>query len=58
MQTVVLRNPGSFDLMENGRINTTPWITHRMSLAAVPQEFPGLLRQPAVVKAMVDVDRF
>ena len=45
------------DLMEIGRIDPMPWITYRMTLTAVPQEFPGLLRQPGVVKAMVDLDR-
>jgi len=42
--------------IEAGRIDTTPWITHRLSLAEVPAVFPGLPKQPGLVKAMIDVD--
>lgn len=37
-----------------GRIDTTPWITHRMTLADVPTHFPHLPGNPAVLKAMIE----
>ena len=43
--------PGNFReiiaLIEAGRIDTTPWITHRFALADTPQRFPKLPRIPA-----------
>ena len=42
--------------IEAGRIDTAPWITHRLSLAEVPTEFPGLPKQPGLIKAMIDVE--
>ena len=51
--------PGTFRdviaLIESGRINTTPWITHRFSLAETPQRFPALAGNPEVIKAIIDV---
>ena len=51
--------PGTFReviaLIEAGRINTTPWITHRFSLADTPRSFPGLAGNPAVIKAVIEV---
>ena len=43
-------------LIENGRIDTTPWITHRAEFAEVTEEVPRWT-QPAtgVVKAMINV---
>jgi 2-desacetyl-2-hydroxyethyl bacteriochlorophyllide A dehydrogenase len=41
--------------IEAGRIDTSPWITHRLSLAEVPDRFAGLPAQPGVVKAMIEV---
>ncbi len=45
------------DLMEQGRIDTSPWITHRAALRDVPDTFASW-RNPEsrVVKAMVDVE--
>jgi alcohol dehydrogenase len=43
-------------LIEAGRINTQPWITHRCLLEVLPETFPGYLRpESGVVKAMVEV---
>ena len=43
-------------LMESGKIDTTPWITHRAQLAAVPDEFAGWTDPAAgVLKAMIEV---
>ena len=52
--------PGDFtriiQLMESGRIDTTPWITHRAPLASVPDEFPRwTLPASGVIKAMISV---
>jgi 2-desacetyl-2-hydroxyethyl bacteriochlorophyllide A dehydrogenase len=52
--------PGTFRevirLVEEGRIDTRPWITHRLALADVPRLFPqNLAGNPDVLKAMIEV---
>ena len=51
--------PGTFReviaLIEAGRIDTTPWITDRFSLADTPRCFSTLPGNPAVIKAVIDV---
>jgi 2-desacetyl-2-hydroxyethyl bacteriochlorophyllide A dehydrogenase len=43
-------------LIEQGRIDTAPWITHRTLLADLPAAFPSFLRpETGVVKAIVEV---
>ena len=43
-------------LIEEGRIDTRPWITHRTTLEMLPAEFPRYLEpQTGVVKAVVAV---
>lgn len=43
------------ELIENGRIDTTPWITHRACLDEVPREFPAWAKPAAgVLKAMIE----
>ncbi len=42
-------------LLEAGRIDTTPWITHRFNLPDTPLVFPGLAGDPALVKAVISV---
>ena len=43
-------------LIEGGRIDTSPWITHRSSLAKVAEDFPSWVRpESGVIKAMVEV---
>ncbi|MEE2658179.1 MAG: zinc-binding alcohol dehydrogenase family protein [Candidatus Latescibacterota bacterium] len=44
-------------LMEEGRVDTSPWITHRAGYDRIAEKFPGWL-DPAggVVKAMLDLD--
>ncbi len=43
-------------LVEEGRIDTRPWITHRLKLADVPVVFPrDIAGNPAVLKAMIEV---
>jgi 2-desacetyl-2-hydroxyethyl bacteriochlorophyllide A dehydrogenase len=43
-------------LVEGGRVNTRPWITHRFTLAETPTVFPASIAgNPAVLKAMIEV---
>jgi len=52
--------PGTFRevirLVEEGIIDTRPWITHRLNLAELPEVFPrDIAGNPAVLKAMIEV---
>jgi 2-desacetyl-2-hydroxyethyl bacteriochlorophyllide A dehydrogenase len=47
--------PGIIQMIEEGRIDTSPWITCRMGLDEVPSQFPLLRQQPNLVKAMIEV---
>jgi alcohol dehydrogenase len=52
--------PGDFTriigLIESGRLDTRPWITHRCTLGELPAAMPSYLRpETGVVKAMVAV---
>jgi len=48
--------PALIALMEAGRLDTSPWITHRLGLATLPEKFPGLYDPEAgVVKAMIEL---
>jgi 2-desacetyl-2-hydroxyethyl bacteriochlorophyllide A dehydrogenase len=47
--------PGIIRMIEDGRIDTSPWITCRMALDEVPRQFPLLRQQPNLVKAMIEV---
>jgi 2-desacetyl-2-hydroxyethyl bacteriochlorophyllide A dehydrogenase len=44
-------------LMESGQIDSTPWITHRASIASMIEAFPAWI-DPSnkVIKAMVDIE--
>ncbi|HWA11257.1 MAG TPA: zinc-binding alcohol dehydrogenase family protein [Opitutaceae bacterium] len=43
-------------LVESGRVDTRPWITHRFRLADTPEVFPASIAgNPAVLKAMIEV---
>ena len=51
--------PATFEsvirLVEDGRLDTRPWITHRFALADVPQVFaPKIAGDPTVLKAMIE----
>jgi alcohol dehydrogenase len=44
-------------LIEDGTIDTTPWITHRAELTEVPDRFAGWLPPEAgVIKAMIEAE--
>ena len=52
--------PADFDyvirMLEEGRINLNPWITHRTDIDSVVDVFPSFLdKSQCVVKAMIDV---
>ena len=47
--------PPILRMIENGRIETAPWITHRLSMDDVPRRFPDLPREKNCVKAVVEV---
>jgi threonine dehydrogenase-like Zn-dependent dehydrogenase len=43
-------------LVEEGKVDTRPWITHRFKLAETPVVFPrDIAGNPAVLKAMIEV---
>ena len=42
--------------IEAGRIDTTPWITHRMGLTDVVDHFAELPGKPGLIKAMIDTE--
>ena len=42
--------------LEAGRIDTTPWITRRLALAQVPDEFAALHEDERLIKAVIEVD--
>lgn len=39
----------------SGEIDTEPWITHRMSLAEVPERFASTIADPTLRKAVIEV---
>ncbi len=41
--------------MEDGRIDTTPWITHRVALADLPEKFEEISKDPALLKGMIEI---
>lgn len=48
--------PALMRLMEEGRVDTSPWITHHLRLSSLLEEFPALYAPDAgVVKAMITV---
>jgi 2-desacetyl-2-hydroxyethyl bacteriochlorophyllide A dehydrogenase len=47
--------PRIIRLIEEGRLDTRPWITHRLPLRAVPERFAELPGTPGLVKAMIEV---
>lgn len=47
--------PKIIGMIEAGHIDTRPWITHRLELAAVPEKFPSLPGSAGLVKAMIEV---
>ena len=62
-EMTVLASRGSLNLfpevikkIEDGEIDTSSWITHRMDLKDVPRQFAELRSQANLVKAMIQVE--
>jgi 2-desacetyl-2-hydroxyethyl bacteriochlorophyllide A dehydrogenase len=48
--------PRIIELIESGKVDTTPWITHRAPFDAVPEQFPSWVKpETGVLKAMIDL---
>jgi 2-desacetyl-2-hydroxyethyl bacteriochlorophyllide A dehydrogenase len=51
--------PGTFrdviTLIESDRLDTRPWITHRLELAATPGQFKAIAGTPGLIKAVISV---
>lgn len=48
--------PRIIGLIESGRIDTRPWITHRAAFDEVPGQFPGWTKpETGVIKAMIEL---
>jgi len=47
--------PRIIRMIEEGQIDTTPWITIRIGLVDVPSRFPQLRAEPNLLKAMIEV---
>jgi 2-desacetyl-2-hydroxyethyl bacteriochlorophyllide A dehydrogenase len=43
-------------LIRSGKIDTTPWVTHRMAFDEVPETFADTTAAPGIIKAIIDVD--
>lgn len=48
--------PEIISKIENGAINTDPWINHRLSLDNVESEFKNLRDVPNLIKAVIEVE--
>ncbi len=48
--------PRIIRLIDAGQIDTTPWITHSLSLDEVPHKFAVVRESPDLIKAMIHVD--
>ncbi len=48
--------PQIIRMIEQGAIDTSPWISHRFQLREVPEKFPAVQQQPNLVKAVICVD--
>jgi threonine dehydrogenase-like Zn-dependent dehydrogenase len=47
--------PQIIQMIEQGKIDTSPWITDRLALKDIPSDFAALRQRPNLVKAMVEV---
>ncbi len=48
--------PKIIEMIEDGRIDTGPWVNHRLHLSRIPSDFAGLREIPDLVKAVIEVD--
>ncbi len=47
--------PPIIRMIEQGKIDTSPWITDRIALQDIPKDFAALRQRPNLVKAMVEI---
>jgi 2-desacetyl-2-hydroxyethyl bacteriochlorophyllide A dehydrogenase len=47
--------PRIIRMIEDRRIDTTPWITDRVSLAELPRVFPELRQRSSTIKAIIEI---
>ena len=47
--------PRIIELIEQGRFDPSPWVTHRMQLAEVPSRFTELFETSGLIKALIEV---
>lgn len=47
--------PRIIGMIEAGRVDTAPWITHRLAMDEVPRRFPDLPKEKNCIKAVVEV---
>lgn len=47
--------PRIIGLVEDGTIDTAPWITHRLAFTQVPERFTDVVQSPELVKAIIEV---
>jgi 2-desacetyl-2-hydroxyethyl bacteriochlorophyllide A dehydrogenase len=50
--------PGIINLIEEGKIDTSHWITHRLALSQVASDFAALTTSQSLVKAIVDLQEY
>ena len=43
------------DMIESGKVDTSPWITHRLNLSEVPQQFREVVEDPNLRKAVIEL---
>jgi threonine dehydrogenase-like Zn-dependent dehydrogenase len=48
--------PKIIAMIEDGSIDTGPWVNHRLRLSRVPDDFAGLRAMPELVKAVIEVE--
>lgn len=48
--------PEIIQLIEQGKVDTSPWITDQLPLADIPTQFATLRERPHLIKAMIEVD--
>lgn len=49
------RFPEIIAMLEDGRIDTAPWVTHRMPLTEVPDAFAGIAGTPGMMKCVIEI---
>jgi 2-desacetyl-2-hydroxyethyl bacteriochlorophyllide A dehydrogenase len=47
--------PAIIGMIEQGKIDTAPWVNHRMKLSEVSEDFKDLRQIPGLVKAIIEV---